>query len=156
VWDTRTRDTAHPIPHAIGAASRVAFDPDGHSLLVSVLGEFQLLEVGSWRERWRAGGDAAGDVHAPAGLIAFSPGGEVVAVRHNRLVIRLLDPATGRELADLTAPDLGLLCGLAFGPGGRLLAAATENGTVHLWDLRRVRERLAVMGLDWGPRDTRP
>jgi WD40 repeat protein len=153
VWDTRTGGTVHHIPHATGAATRVAFSADGRWLFVGVLGEYRLLEVGSWREHWRAPADSAGDVHAPGGLMAVAPDSAVAAVRHSRSVIRLLDVASGRELADLTAPDLGLLSSLSFGPGGRLLAAATEDGTVHLWDLHLVRERLAALGLDWGPPD---
>jgi WD40 repeat protein len=151
VWDARTGDKAHSIPHAAGVASRVAFSPDGRGLLVGHLGEYCMLEVGTWTVQWRAATDASGDVHAELGLIAFTPDSTIAAVRNSRSVIRLLDVVTGAHLADLTAPDLGLLNNLCFDSAGRRLAAVMEDGTVHLWDLPRVRERLAALGLDWAP-----
>jgi tetratricopeptide (TPR) repeat protein len=55
-------------------------------------------------------------------------------------------------LATLTAPDPRGIEHLRFGPDGSRLAAVCTNRTVRVWDLRRIRGRLAEMGLDWdGP-----
>lgn len=151
VWDAQTGKRAHSIQTPKGVASRVAFSPDGCGLLVGILGEYSMLDVDSWRVLWSVAGDSAGDVHAELGLIAFTSDSTIAAVRNSRSVIRLLDVATGRQLTDLTAPDLGLLNNLCFDSSGRRLAAVMEDGTVHLWDLPRVRERLAALGLDWAP-----
>src|SRR5581483_7645516 len=42
---------------------------------------------------------------------------------------------------------LGSLC---FNPNGNLLAVNTLDGLVHVWDLRRIRQRLAGLNLAWG------
>jgi len=63
--------------------------------------------------------------------------------------VRLIETATGRELATLTAPELHDIHWLCFRPDGEQLAVGCANGILQLWDLRRIRERLAEMGLDW-------
>jgi WD40 repeat protein len=69
-----------------------------------------------------------------------------VSDRETRLVL----VETGEELASL--PTDRMLKSLAFSPDGTRLAAASEPGYFHLWDLRRLRERLVEMNLDWpGP-----
>jgi WD40 repeat protein len=150
VWDARTGAPVHRIPHVAGSVAGVVFSPDGRWLLTGTCGEYRLLEAGTWREQWRAAGDAP-DIFALPGAMAFTPDGDVLAVTHSRQVIKLLDRRTGRELATLTAPDMGLVGELDFGAGGRFLAATTNTGSVHVWDLQKVREHLAALGLDWGP-----
>ena len=56
----------------------------------------------------------------------------------------------GRELATLDAgpgPSAHFFC-LAFSPDGTYLAAGRDH-IIHLWDLRRIRDQLAGLGLDW-------
>ena len=65
--------------------------------------------------------------------------------------VQLIDPATGRELAALEHPDPQTISGLAFSPSGTQLAVATEGHVVQLWDLRRLRQELAALKLDWDP-----
>jgi len=38
---------------------------------------------------------------------------------------------------------------LAFSPSGTQLAVATEAHVIQLWDLRKLRQQLAELGLDW-------
>jgi WD40 repeat protein len=38
---------------------------------------------------------------------------------------------------------------LAFSPSGTQLAVATEGHVIQLWDLRRLRQQLAALKLDW-------
>jgi tetratricopeptide (TPR) repeat protein len=64
-------------------------------------------------------------------------------------LVQLIDPDTGAELADLEMPDADSITSLAFNRDGTLLAAGRENQVVHVWDLRRLRSRLAKFGLDW-------
>jgi eukaryotic-like serine/threonine-protein kinase len=63
--------------------------------------------------------------------------------------ILLTDAATGRELARLTTLQPLDPAPLAFSPDGTKLIAATRRKTALVWDLRRVREQLAPLGLDW-------
>ena len=61
----------------------------------------------------------------------------------------LADVATGRELARLTTLQPVTPTPLVFSPDGTKLIASTNQKTVLVWDLRRIRDQLAPMGLDW-------
>ena len=61
----------------------------------------------------------------------------------------LADAATGRELARLTTLQPVTPTPLAFSPDGTKLVASTNQKTALVWDLRRIRDQLAPMGLDW-------
>jgi hypothetical protein len=54
------------------------------------------------------------------------------------------------EIARLQSPEVGRLTPGCFSPdGSRLLARGDETGTMYVFDLRRIREQLAGLGLDW-------
>ena len=63
--------------------------------------------------------------------------------------VLLADAATGRELARLTTLQPVTPTPLAFSPDGTKLVASTNQKTALVWDLRRIRDQLAPMGLDW-------
>ena len=63
--------------------------------------------------------------------------------------VLLADAATGRELARLTTLQPVTPTPLAFSPDGTKLVARTDQKTVLVWDLRRIRDQLAPLGLDW-------
>jgi serine/threonine protein kinase/WD40 repeat protein len=147
VWDARTGRLARDLP--VSGNVNVFFDPAGRWLVTGSREEYCFWEVGSWRPVRTIGRD-----HAPSvgGLLAFTRDGKVLAVAHSPTQLRLLDAATGRELATLTAAWPPAVRWLAFSPDGGLLAAACgANEGIQLWDLRRIRARLASMGLDWAP-----
>src|SRR5262249_27272675 len=58
--------------------------------------------------------------------------------------IRVWEPTTGREVADLS-PGKVLVQALAFAPGGETLAAGTGEG-VQLWDTGRKQLRTTLAG----------
>jgi hypothetical protein len=65
-------------------------------------------------------------------------------------VIRLLDPATGRDCARLEDPNQDVAGSLAFTPDGtRLVAVSNDGKAIHVWDLKRIRAELARLDLDW-------
>jgi WD40 repeat protein len=81
--------------------------------------------------------------------MAFARHGRLFAIADGGRV-RLVDPDSGREVATLdagTGPSAHFAC-LAFSPDGTRLAAGRDH-MIHLWDLRRIREELTVLGLDW-------
>ena len=61
----------------------------------------------------------------------------------------LADATTGRELVRLTTLRPIVPTPLAFSPDGTKLVASTTQKTVLVWDLRRIRDQLVPIGLDW-------
>jgi serine/threonine protein kinase/WD40 repeat protein len=148
VWDARTGAIVHRLPYAAGTAARVAFSPDGRWLVACVAPErdYHVLETGTWMLRRKQAADSSASLPGP---VAFSDDGRIMAFASSLQVIKLVDPESGTELATLEAPDTHILASLGFTPDGGLLAALTEDGVTHLWDLRRIRAGLAALGLDW-------
>jgi WD40 repeat protein len=71
-------------------------------------------------------------------VFAFASDGKTLAVAGNDGVIRLHDPATGKQVGKLCGHE-EVLTGLVFSPDGRLLASGSEDGTVLLWDIAAAR-----------------
>jgi WD40 repeat protein len=133
VWNVETGQKAWVVPGTSGEP--MFFSPDNRWLASNGW----LWSVGSW-ERGSRFGDIA---------LAFTPKGEALA-SVTTTVLRLLETRTCRELARFEDPnqDNGTAC--TFSPDGtRLVTTNNDNGTVHIWDLRLIRESLARMGLDW-------
>lgn len=108
--------------------------------------EYVCLEVGTWEERWRRPSGFGGTLSGP---IAFSPDGRVLAIASTPRDVALVDPATNRDYATLTAPTPPFLRHLCFSADGSQLVASNERSpAVPIWDLRRIREQLAEMDLD--------
>jgi serine/threonine protein kinase/WD40 repeat protein len=144
VWDARTGKQLRRWHR--GSSGYARFDPQGKWLVATFGPEFRMIEAGTWQDRRtfpREGGDYLG----PG---AFSDDGRLLAVPDAPDKVRLTDPNTGREYATLSVPGgLNVGSSLCFGPDGTRLAVSTTDGLVHVWDLRRIRRRLAAMNLDW-------
>ena len=99
-----------------------------------------ILRVGTWDEV------SAGRWHRAQ---AFSPDSRLLAVDTGDGVVRLLDPASGRDKARLEDPNQDRAETLRFTPDGTRLAAVSNDGkAIHIWDLRLIRNQLAELGLD--------
>jgi len=145
VWDIQTRRCVKEIP--TGTLTNVAFSPDGKWLVTGNAQRFQYWRVGSWalgRDIPRAPGMGL------PGPIAFSNDARQAALGCSQSIVHLYDSENGILLARLEGPSESLLTKFPkFSPDSGYLAAGTECGAVYLWDLRRIRSRLAKMGLDW-------
>jgi eukaryotic-like serine/threonine-protein kinase len=141
IWDALTGECKKELPVD---GSRVGFSPDGKWLATNG-GGLRLWAVGSWWEGPRIGG----------GVFAFSPdlkspSGKLLAVETSYGAVRLVNPDTGWEYARLEDPDLDRALELSFNADGTQLIVSTEDSrSIHVWDLRAIRERLAKMELDW-------
>jgi serine/threonine protein kinase/WD40 repeat protein len=125
--------------------SPAEFSPDSRRLVTG--GDAcRIWETGTWRlERTLESSAGLGRVkHA-----AFAPDGITLAIAYEARVVRLVDARSGEELATLPGPELPAVDRLCFSPDGGLLACIVEVMGVQLWDLRRLRARLADLGLDW-------
>jgi WD40 repeat protein len=126
--------------------TRAIFSPDGRWLLTGTANEFCLWEVDSWQRvhvlRPERGVDGPGSA-------AFTFDGELLAVSLSPSVIQLLDVTTWRPLARLQGSDLDPVMLQGFTPDGSQLVVARAAGGARVWDLRRIREQLKDLGLDW-------
>ncbi len=82
------------------------------------------------------------------GVIAFAPGGGLLASGSSDNTIRLWDTATATELRALKGHTRPVLS-LAFSRDGRALASGSADQTIRLWDTTDGRE-LRVLGNDVG------
>jgi len=137
VWAARTGKLVTELP--VEAASVVGFSPDGR-WLATTEGGLRLWAVGSWKPGTQIGG----------GYFAFSPDCSLLAVETGHGVIRLVSPESGQEYARLADPNQERSHGICFSPDGTQLVTPTQDShSIHIWDLRAIREQLAEMGLDW-------
>jgi hypothetical protein len=111
------------------------FTPDGRWLMTELDGG-KLYAAGSWGPGPRLGPGKPWDAAAGMAVLGQSNG-----------IYRLVERATGRELARLEDPELNNGQAEFTADGGRLVITA-KNG-LRLWDLRLLRTGLAEMGLDW-------
>jgi tetratricopeptide (TPR) repeat protein len=123
VWQSSAIDVNH-----------FCFSRDGRWLLTSEDGG-RMYEVGTWKPGPQLGPGFPWDATTELAVLE-QPG-----------IYRLVELATGRELARLEGPEqtTGVA---AFSPDGTQLVIEAKNGP-RVWDLRRIREGLVEMGLDW-------
>jgi serine/threonine protein kinase/WD40 repeat protein len=143
VWDARDGNPVQELP--ADDAVNVCFSPDGDWLVAGTTREYSFWEVGSWRCVHRVPRDRA----SLPGRMAFSPDGALLAITSSNHIVQLLDPTTAEEVATLSSPDPLLISWLSFSRDGSQLVVAAENHVLQIWNLRRIREELAAMGLDW-------
>jgi eukaryotic-like serine/threonine-protein kinase len=120
----------------------VGFSPDAKWLATSN-GDCRLWAVDSWQPGPHIGKGT---------YFAFSPVGKLLAVETGHGVVRLVNPETGREFARLEDPNHhpDRAGEMRFSPDGtKLVTTGNNNQSVHVWDLRAIREHLAMMDLDW-------
>jgi hypothetical protein len=119
-----------------GAVNALAFAPDGRTLAAGS------SDVRLWDLR---NGNVRATLQGHSGLVnalVFSPDGRTLAMggRHRDNAARIWDAQSGALIAVLPG-HTGWVVGLAFAPDGSLLATASQDGTVRLWELpsRKVR-----------------
>ncbi len=144
VWEPQTGKLVKDL--RVGPFCRVAFSPDGKCLLTGIgNGQIRVWEVGTWTEVV---------IQEPLRGVAFafSPDGKLLAAETGAGVARLLDPETGKEYAQLEAPNEHVSLHFTFSPDCTKLVCASGNGhCLHIWDLPALRRQLAAMELDWQP-----
>jgi Flp pilus assembly protein TadD len=111
------------------------FSPDGRSLLTN-LDSCCVFATGTWKPGVQLGPGSPRDATS-----------ELAILGHKKGICRLVELATGRELARLEDPEASE-GEAAFSPDDTKLVTAAANG-LRVWDLRRIRAGLAELGLDW-------
>jgi serine/threonine protein kinase/WD40 repeat protein len=143
IWDTRSGQLVRKLDQG-GGRAYCQFSLNGQWLATGLDGNRVWAVDG---EPWREGARLQrGDAVDPV----FSPDSKIIAHDTNTGTVRLVEVASGREVAQLPDPRLDRAIPL-FTPDGTRLITLT-NGTVpgiHVWDLRSIRQELATLGLDW-------
>jgi WD40 repeat protein len=119
----------------------LAFAPDGASLAVNGQKSPVLLWDVRTGKLLRHLGEGEALFNPVA--IAFSPDGKTGAWG-GWGDIELADAGTGKPTGKLTAAKLGLVNALAFTPDGKTLISGSQDGSVRLWDVSTMRERLRL------------
>jgi WD40 repeat protein len=136
VWDARDGRLVKQLADRVSDYPR--FSPDGRWLATTRL-DGRLLAVESWEPGPTVG---AGAVFAP------DRDSKLMAVPTTN-GIRLVDQATGREVAMLEDPNLDGTDHAVFTPDGTKLIAVNRMKGISVWDLRLIRRQLKDLGLDW-------
>lgn len=145
IWNAKTGAHVRSVP--AGFNSRGLFSPAGQWLVTrNEWDEYQLWDVNTWALVRRIQTEGVGKQGGP---MVFTCDGKMLAVLKSPRAILLVDPDADREFATIESPDSSRIYDLRFSPDGTKLAAVLHAERVLVWDLRRVRARLASMGLDW-------
>src|SRR5262249_6760135 len=123
---------------ASGFLRTLHFDPKGNRLtLITRDGTF-----GYWD--WR--GKTITDTRRPATLGAISADGRWAALKSDGQAAVVIEMATGQEVYTLPPEGSEIWC-LGWSADGTQLVAGLSDGRVAVWNLERVRARLAEFGI---------
>jgi RNA polymerase sigma factor (sigma-70 family) len=140
LWDTTTGKLLQRLP-GTGGSSRLAISADGKLLLTD---NFQLFDIAAGKQLQRF----KGPTH-PAGSVAFSPDGRLVAAGESAGQSRVFvwEVNTGKELHRLEGHS-GMVSSVAFSSDSKTVASGSADKTVRLWDVATGKELRRFEGVE--------
>src|SRR5437588_5966233 len=82
---------------------------------------------------------------APTYGLTFSPDGKTLATAGFDNLVKLWDPATGKEQKVLTGSGGPVYC-VVFHPEGKVLASSGNDGVIRLWNVADGKQTLEIKG----------
>jgi WD40 repeat protein len=139
IWDIGSGECVATLPtHSLGFA---AFSPDNRRLVTGDSEALRVWDCATWNQTAAAAGGC--------GQPTFSPDASYIAAVIGN-AIRLYDSNGLLELCTLDPPVRFTSTGLDISPdGASIVQMSNRSGIGCIWDLRRIREHLAEVGLDW-------
>jgi WD40 repeat protein len=132
-----------PLPgagHECGVLT-VAVSPDGKTIVTSGTQGMLFWDATTGQMRRRvpepvkpSDDGPAPEEPSPVNALTFTPDGKALAVGEQDGTIRLYDPASGKEIRQLTGHESGITH-LKFVPTGKLLLSAAYDGRMFVWDV---------------------
>ena len=159
IWDTATWKEAQLLS---GASGPMAFSPDGKTLAADGRNGLTLWSLGDAQEPrvleastnlFPFRGPWFGADHT----VAFSPDGKAVVAARNTLsergvfILTIWDTVSGKEIGCMPEDKehiehTGGISGLVFSPDGVMLATASWDHSIRLWDFKTRRRILTLKG----------
>jgi WD40 repeat protein len=137
IFDPATGKHVHRLKHYW--ASRVAFAPDGQTLVSARGPVLRLWDPATGKEKFQ---EFEGH-HSGVSTVALSSDGKTVASGGEQ--IRLWDAVTGKPLREIAVK--AHVGALAFSPDGKQLATAGHDRVVRLWEVSSGKETAKFEGL---------
>jgi WD40 repeat protein len=138
IWDANSGRLAHTLVFG-EEIGQVAFSPDSKWLAIAGHEWVRLWKVRSWEEGLTLAGQSP---------LVFSPDGKVLAFESGFGAVRLVEPSSGQEYAQLEDPSQDRAGYMTFSPDGRQLVVNGEGQSIHVWDLPAIRQQLAKRNLE--------
>ena len=146
------RSTSSPPARILAPGNGNArFSPDGRWLAWAGTSASKVFETGSWKEILSFPTERNGSL---PGLIAWSPGGRMLAITRQGHEVVLLDTRDWSRLATLRIGFQPAVQTMTFSPDGRRLALVHNADEAEVWDLPRLRGQLGDLGVDWNLPDS--
>ncbi len=108
----------------------VAISPNGRTAVSLFRNRLHGWDIAAGNERWSS------DVTEWSKALAFAPDGRLLATGGRDGIVRLWDPANGKQVRELAGHD-GEVSSLAWSRDGGLLVSAAGNVAL-IWDVRAV------------------
>src|SRR5262249_33276914 len=132
----------------------LAISPDGERLASisrpdaaggrNLAGEVVIWDMRKGQKVLTLAGRAEPDRHSELANVTFSPDGTRVATSEGRIV-RIWNIASGEEILGLPSIGSVAMC-ISFNRDGSRLAAASQDGSVTVWDATTGETRLTMTG----------
>ncbi len=141
VWDANEGRRLKTLP---AGSTRVAWGADDRWLVIGVDRTLLVYDTQSWSVVHRV------ERQRRSGPVAFSADGETLVTFGGENRLELHSVGDWSSFARLEAPGGILdLTDVRFSLDGRFIAAASPSNAIDIWDLTRLREELAPLGVDW-------